>query len=57
MAKKSLRHEIAWVLLLKAIVLVLIWFAWFSSPQDKTLDENHVAAKILSSNALKGVHP
>ena len=49
----NLKHEIAWVLLIKVIVLTVIWFVWFSSPQDKQLDENHVAAQILSSNAIK----
>lgn len=41
-------REIALTLAVKVFVLFVIWYAWFSNPEDSRLDENRVAAQILS---------
>ncbi len=41
-------REIALVLAVKALVLALVWYAWFSSPEDKSLSDAGVAARMLS---------
>ncbi len=52
MSKKSrsvpLWQEITLALVLKGILLAVIWAAWFSAPQDRSLDASKVAAQILS---------
>lgn len=44
-------REIALTLAVKVFVLTLIWYVWFSNPQDKTLDDARVAAQMLSSQS------
>ncbi len=46
-------REIALTLAIKLFVLFVIWYAWFSSPEDSRMDENRVAAQILQSQPLK----
>lgn len=45
--------EIALTLALKALVLALIWAAWFSAPEDISLDDQKVASQILSQQPQK----
>lgn len=46
-------QEILLTLLLKGLLLTLIWYVWFSSPEDRTLDEQKVASQLFSSQPLK----
>jgi hypothetical protein len=46
-------QEIVLTLAFKALVLVIIWAAWFSAPEDKTLDDQKVASQILSQQPQK----
>jgi hypothetical protein len=46
-------QEIAVTLAIKAIVLAIIWAAWFSSPENMGLDDRKVASQILSQQTQK----
>jgi hypothetical protein len=39
-------QEITLVLVIKAVTLAAIWWAWFAQPQDKRLDGGGVAESI-----------
>lgn len=41
-------QEIVLALALKILVLTIIWYAWFSAPEDKKLDDQKVANQIFS---------
>jgi hypothetical protein len=45
--------EVALTLALKVLVLTIIWAAWFSSPEDITLNDQKVASQILSQQPQK----
>jgi len=49
----KLWQEIALTLTLKGALLVVIWFVWFSSPADRTLNDQKVASQILSQQTQK----
>jgi hypothetical protein len=57
MADKSkhlqLRHEIILTLALKCVLLTIIWFVWFSTPEERVLDDRKVASQIFSSQTHK----
>ncbi len=44
-------QEIVLALAVKAILLTVIWAAWFSAPEDRNLDASRVAAQILSPHS------
>ena len=46
-------QEITFTLALKVLVLFIIWAVWFSPPEENRLDEQAVAAKILSPQLTK----
>lgn len=46
-------QEIALTLAFKVFVLAVIWSVWFSAPEDVSLDDQKVAAKIFSQQPLK----
>lgn len=50
----SFSREIAWLLAIKAVVLYVIWYAFFSEPQlekmTEGLDPDHVAATLITPN-------
>ncbi|NNM81827.1 MAG: hypothetical protein HKL98_04375 [Burkholderiales bacterium] len=46
-------REIVLTLIIKVFVLSLIWYAWFSNPQDEHLDDAAVAARMLNSHIVK----
>jgi hypothetical protein len=50
----QLWQEIALTLTLKVVLLAVIWFAWFSAPEDRTLDDQKIASQIFSSQIQKG---
>lgn len=54
--KRTLRHEIIGILLLKAVVIGLIWLVWFSHPEDERLDAAQVSAQLLSSHSTTEVN-
>lgn len=41
-------QEILLTLLLKAVLLAIIWAAWFSKPEDRAVDDQKAATQILS---------
>ena len=45
--------EISLTLALKIFVLFVIWAVWFSAPEESSLDDQAVAAKILSQQIQK----
>jgi hypothetical protein len=45
--------EIILTLLVKATFIAVIWAAWFSTPEDVTLDDKKVAAQIFSQQSQK----
>jgi hypothetical protein len=53
--QKSFRlwQEIALALAIKGIFLAFIWEAWFSSPEEGSLDDRKVASQILSLQTQK----
>lgn len=57
MAEKTGSHplwqEITLALVLKGMLLAVIWYAWFSTPDVQTVDENRMAAQLLSSAPYK----
>ena len=46
-------QEIVLALALKVLVLTIIWAAWFSVPEDISLDDQKVASQILSQQPQK----
>lgn len=46
-------QEIALALTLKGLVLAIIWLAWFSSPEDRNIDDQKVASQIFSQQPQK----
>lgn len=46
--RMRLWQELALTLVLKGVLLALIWAAWFSAPQSRSLDAPTVATQILS---------
>ncbi|HXZ95722.1 MAG TPA: hypothetical protein VEG37_01545 [Burkholderiales bacterium] len=44
-----LGRDITLMLVIKAIALYLIWLAWFSNPQDKTLDATSVRNTLITA--------
>ena len=46
-------QEIALALSLKGAVLAVIWWVWFSSPEDRIIDAPKVASQILSQPPQK----
>ena len=46
-------QEIVLALALKVLVLAIIWAAWFSVPEDTSLDDQKVASQILSQQPQK----
>ena len=56
MKKDSYWREIVLTLAVKAFVLTLIWYAWFSNPVGEHLDDAKIAAQILSQSAKESDH-
>ena len=46
-------REIVLTLIVKVLVLSLIWYAWFSDPQDESMNDAAVAARMLNSPIAK----
>jgi hypothetical protein len=46
-------QEITLILALKVFVLFVIWAVWFSTPEQDHIDDQTVAAKILSQQLDK----
>ena len=46
-------QEISLALVLKAVAIFIIWYVWFSAPEDTSLDDQTVAAKILTQQPQK----
>jgi hypothetical protein len=46
-------QEITLTLAFKVFLLAVIWAAWFSAPEDVSLDDQKVASKILSQQPQK----
>jgi hypothetical protein len=49
--RSHLGREIAVVLVIKFVLLALIWWFWFSNPQDEHLRGEHIGTAIYSSGA------
>ena len=47
--RSALARDITLMLIIKAIALYLIWLAWFSGPQDNSLDANQVGKNLITS--------
>jgi hypothetical protein len=43
-------QEITLILVIKAVTLIAIWWAWFAHPQDKRLDGAGVADSITPAD-------
>jgi len=43
-------QEITLILVIKAVTLIAIWWAWFAHPQDKRLDGAGVADSITAAD-------
>lgn len=41
-------QEIALALVLKAVVLAAIWLAWFSNPEEKSMDASKLSSRLFS---------
>ena len=41
-------QEITLALVLKVLVLTLIWLAWFSTPEDHTVDASKITSRLFS---------
>jgi hypothetical protein len=48
---KRLTRELAWVLVVKAIALFLIWLAFFSNPISASLTNSQIHKTIFSSTS------
>jgi hypothetical protein len=53
----KLWQEITLVLTIKAVTLAAIWWAWFSHPQDKRLDDAGVADSITPADPAPKAAP
>jgi hypothetical protein len=49
----QLWQEMVLTFAIKVIVLASIWAAWFSSPEDGSLNDRKVASQILSQQTQK----
>ena len=49
MRKDRYWREIVLTLAVKLFVLAVIWYAWFSNPEDGRVDGDKVAAKFFQS--------
>ena len=49
MRKPTIRfwQEISLALILKALLLAVIWLAWFSGPEDRSVDASTIASRLF----------
>ena len=51
-APTSFQKEIAWVLILKTMLLFLLWYLFFSHPTEKQTTVQAIQAHIMGNHSL-----
>jgi hypothetical protein len=46
-------QEITLALALKAAALIIIWFVWFSAPEDQAVDARQVTSHLFPRHSAK----
>ena len=48
--RRRLALEITLVLMIKLAALAMIWYVWFSDPEERRIDAERVGARLYSSS-------